>query len=74
MFFFLSLYMQSVLGYSPTHTGLAYLPLTVGFMIAAGIATPLLPRVGTRPVIIAGALTRLDACRWAAPGLSRSGP
>ncbi len=56
MFFFLSLYMQNVLGYSPTHTGLAYLPLTVGFMIAAGIATPLLPRIGTKPVIITGAL------------------
>ena len=36
MFFFLSLYMQNVLGYSPIQTGLAYLPLTVGFMIAAG--------------------------------------
>ena len=56
MFFFLSLYMQNVLGYSPLHTGLAYLPLTGGFMIAAGVVTPLLPRVGTRPVIVAGAL------------------
>lgn len=56
MFFFLSLYMQNVLGYTPLHTGLAYLPLTGGFMIAGAIATPLLPRVGTRPVTIAGAL------------------
>ena len=56
MFFFLSLYMQNVLGYSPIQTGLAYLPLTGGFMIAAGIATPLLPRIGTKPVIVAGAL------------------
>jgi EmrB/QacA subfamily drug resistance transporter len=56
MFFFLSLYMQDVLGYSPLQTGLAYLPLTAGFMISAGIATPLLPRIGTKPVIIAGAL------------------
>ena len=56
MFFFLSLYMQNVLGYSPIHTGLAYLPLTGGFMIAAAIATPLLPRIGTKPVIVAGAL------------------
>ena len=57
MFFFLSLYMQNVLGYSPLQTGLAYLPLTFGFMIAAGVVTPLLPRIGTKPVIIAGALT-----------------
>ena len=56
MFFFLSLYMQSVLGYSPSHTGLAYLPLTAGFMISAGIATPLVPRIGTKPVIVGGAL------------------
>ena len=56
MFFFLSLYMQSVLGYSPSHTGLAYLPLTAGFMLSAAIATPLVPRVGTKPVITAGAL------------------
>ena len=56
MFFFLSLYMQQVLNYSPIQTGVAYLPLTVGFMIAAGIATPLLPRIGTKPVIITGAL------------------
>jgi EmrB/QacA subfamily drug resistance transporter len=56
MFFFLSLYMQRVLGYSPSHTGLAYLPLTGGFMLSAGIATPLVPRLGPRPVIISGAL------------------
>jgi len=56
MFFFLSLYMQDVLGYSPVQTGLAYLPLTAGFMISAGIATPLVPRIGTKPVIVAGAL------------------
>ena len=56
MFFFLSLYMQGVLGYSPSHTGLAYLPLTAGFMVSAAIATPLVPRVGTKPVIAAGAL------------------
>ena len=57
MFFFLSLYMQSVLGYSPGRTGVAYLPLTAGFMISAAIATPLVPRVGTKPVIATGALT-----------------
>jgi EmrB/QacA subfamily drug resistance transporter len=56
MFFFLSLYMQSVLGYSPSHTGLAYLPLTGGFILSAAIATPLLPRLRPKPVIVAGAL------------------
>ena len=36
MFFFLTLYMQTVLHYSPIQTGIAYLPLTGGFIIAAG--------------------------------------
>lgn len=55
MFFFLSLYMQNVLHYSPLHTGLAYLPVTGGFIFSAGIVTALLPRIGTRPVIVGGA-------------------
>ncbi len=56
MFFFLTLYLQTVLGYSPTQAGAAYLPVTAGIIIAAGISTRLFPRVGTRPVIAAGAL------------------
>lgn len=56
MFFFLTLYMQSVLGYSPIETGLAYLPVCLGVGIAAGIASKLLARTGTRPLIVAGSL------------------
>ena len=35
MFFFASLYLQSVLGYSALTTGLAFLPVTAGIMIGA---------------------------------------
>jgi EmrB/QacA subfamily drug resistance transporter len=56
MFFFLTLYMQDVLGYSPVRTGLAYLPVTAGIGIAAGVVPRLLSRIGTRPVFVAGAL------------------
>jgi predicted MFS family arabinose efflux permease len=56
MFFFLTLYMQNVLGYSPMQTGVAYVPVTVGVVIAAGISSQLIPRIGTRPVIVTGAL------------------
>jgi EmrB/QacA subfamily drug resistance transporter len=56
MFFFLTLYMQNVLGYSPLQTGGAYLPLTVGVAVSAGVSSQLLARIGTRPVIVAGAL------------------
>ncbi|HEX6652294.1 MAG TPA: MFS transporter [Thermoleophilaceae bacterium] len=56
MFFFLTLYMQNVLGYSPIETGLAYLPVTFGAGMAAGITSQLVGRTGTRPVIVTGAL------------------
>jgi EmrB/QacA subfamily drug resistance transporter len=56
VFFFLTLYMQNVLGYSPIETGLAYLPVTVGVGIAAGAVSRVLSRIGTRPVIVGGSL------------------
>jgi EmrB/QacA subfamily drug resistance transporter len=56
MFFFLTLYMQNVLGYSPIQTGAAYLPLTFGVGVSAGISSQLLSRLGTRPVIVVGSL------------------
>jgi EmrB/QacA subfamily drug resistance transporter len=56
MFFFLTLYMQNVLHYSPIQTGLAYLPVCFVIGGAAGAASQLLTRVGTRPVIVIGGL------------------
>src|SRR5919198_2042910 len=56
MFFFLTLYMQNVLGYSAIQTGAAYLPLCFAVAVSSGVSSQLLTRVGTRPVIVAGAL------------------
>jgi MFS family permease len=56
MFFFLTLYMQNVLGFSPIRAGAAYLPVTAGIVAAAGVSSKLFARVGTRPVIVAGTL------------------
>ncbi|CAI7973757.1 Puromycin resistance protein pur8 [Frankia sp. Hr75.2] len=56
MFFFLTLYMQNVLGYSPIRGGSAYLPVTAGIVLAAGVSSQLMPRVGTRPIIAGGSL------------------
>jgi MFS family permease len=56
MFFFVTLYMQEVLGYSPLRAGLAYLPITGGFAVAGAVASQLVTRIGTRPVVVAGAL------------------
>jgi EmrB/QacA subfamily drug resistance transporter len=57
MFYFLTLYMQNVLGYSPVKAGAAYLPLTFAVGVSSGIGAKLLTRVGSRPVIVTGALT-----------------
>src|SRR3954452_15512033 len=56
MFFFISLYLQQVLGYSPLRTGFAYLPLAVTIFLAAGAASALVQRLGVRPVVTAGLL------------------
>jgi predicted MFS family arabinose efflux permease len=64
MFFFLTLYMQTVLHFSPIQTGVAYLPLTGGFIISSGIASQLFSRIGTKPVIIAGAVIVAGGLYW----------
>ncbi|MEA2213423.1 MAG: hypothetical protein QOF83_3371 [Solirubrobacteraceae bacterium] len=64
MFFFLTLYMQNVLGYSPIQTGAAYLPLCFAIALSAGASSQLLSRVGTRPVIVAGALIAAGGMYW----------
>jgi len=54
MFFFISLYMQQVLGYSPIRAGLSYLPLAVSIILSAGIASALVTKVGFKPILAAG--------------------
>ncbi len=61
MFFFLTLYMQTVLSYSPTRTGLAYLPVTAGVAAASGVSSKLFVKTGTRPIIVGGALIAAGA-------------
>jgi EmrB/QacA subfamily drug resistance transporter len=64
MFFFITLYMQNVLEFSQIGAGAAYLPATFGVAIAAGIATQLLAKTGTRPVIVLGALLGAGGIFW----------
>ncbi len=54
MFFFNTLYLQSVLGYSPLQAGLAFLPFTAGIIIGAGLSQSLVPRLGAREVPLIG--------------------
>ncbi len=54
MFFFISLYMQQVLGYGPLKAGISYLPLAGTIVISAGVASQLVTRFGYKPVLVAG--------------------
>ena len=54
MFFFISLYMQQVLGYSAIKAGVSYLPLALTIIISAGIASQLVTRVGFKWVLASG--------------------
>jgi EmrB/QacA subfamily drug resistance transporter len=64
MFFFISLYMQQVLGFDPLETGVAYLPLAGGIIVSAGIASTLVTRLGVKPVLIAGLLLTAIGLLW----------
>jgi predicted MFS family arabinose efflux permease len=54
MFLFLTYYFQSVLGYSALKAGFAFLPFSMGIIVAAGVASKLLPRFGPRFMMVGG--------------------
>jgi EmrB/QacA subfamily drug resistance transporter len=56
MFFFLTLYLQQVLGFSALKTGVAYLPLTLTIIGASAVASQLVNRFAPKPVLVAGVL------------------
>jgi EmrB/QacA subfamily drug resistance transporter len=64
MFLFITLYLQTVLGLSRLESGVAYLPPSLGVVVSAGIATGLMGKVGTRPVIVIGAILGAGGIYW----------
>jgi EmrB/QacA subfamily drug resistance transporter len=64
MFFFISLYMQQVLGYSAIKAGLSYLPLALTIILAAAVASQLVTRVGFKPVLATGMLFIAAGLVW----------
>jgi EmrB/QacA subfamily drug resistance transporter len=64
MFFLITLYLQQVLGYSALRTGLAYLPLALAIILAAGAASALVTRVGFKNVLIVGMVMVAVALGW----------
>ncbi|HEX2088105.1 MAG TPA: MFS transporter, partial [Solirubrobacteraceae bacterium] len=64
MFFFVSLYMQNVLGFDALETGLAYLPLALTIIVSAGVASQLSTRFGFKPVLMGGLLLVAGGLVW----------
>jgi hypothetical protein len=68
---FLTYYLQQGLGYSPLVTGVAFLPLTAGLILASNLSTiVLMPRVGPKPLVAFGMLGAAGGAAW----LARLGP
>jgi Na+/melibiose symporter-like transporter len=54
IFFFLTIFVQTVWGYSALKSGIAFLPMVATIMVMAGVSAQLVPRIGARPLLIAG--------------------
>ncbi len=64
MWFFVSLYLQQVLGYSPIRAGLAFLPMTLCIVAGSTLASRLVGRVGAKPILITGMASLAAGLFW----------
>jgi MFS family permease len=64
MWFFMSLYLQQVHGYSPIRAGLAFLPMTLCIVAGSTVASRLVGRVGAKPLLIAGMTSLTVGLFW----------
>jgi EmrB/QacA subfamily drug resistance transporter len=70
MWYFLSLYVQDVLGYGPLRAGVAFLPMGIAIIIGAQATSRAMPRTGVRPLLFVGTALAAGGFFW----LSRIGP
>jgi EmrB/QacA subfamily drug resistance transporter len=64
IFFFLTQFIQEIIGYSPTKTGVAFLPMTLGVIVFAQIASRLLHKLGPKPFMMIGGLAIAGSMYW----------
>jgi len=64
VFFFLTLFVQDVWGYSALRTGVAFLPVTAAMLVGAVGGTALVPRIGARPVLVAASAVTVGGLYW----------
>jgi EmrB/QacA subfamily drug resistance transporter len=64
IFFFLTIFVQNVWGYSPLKTGIAFLPLVAVIIVLSGVASQAVNRIGARPLMIAGSASMAGGMFW----------
>jgi EmrB/QacA subfamily drug resistance transporter len=64
MWYFLSLYLQNVLGYSALRAGMAFVPMAIMIIAGAQASSRLMPRIGVRPLLIAGTVLAAAGFAW----------
>ncbi|MER5529947.1 MFS transporter [Streptomyces sp. NPDC002677] len=64
MFFYIVLFVQNVLGYSPIRAGLAFLPVTVAIAVGAGLSQRFLPVLGPKPFMMTGSALVAVGLTW----------
>jgi EmrB/QacA subfamily drug resistance transporter len=64
MFFFLTIFVQTVWGYSALKTGTGYLPMVAAIMVTVWVSVKLVPRIGARPLLLAGSAVGAGGMYW----------
>ncbi len=64
MFFFMTIFVQQVWGYSPVRSGIAYLPMVATIMVGAALSSQLVARIGARPLMTVGPLVATGGLLW----------
>jgi predicted MFS family arabinose efflux permease len=64
LFYFLTLYLQNILGWSAIRTGVGFLPMTIGIIIAAGLTSQLVSKIGVRLPLIVGSGASVVGMLW----------
>ena len=70
MFFFLTQFLQKIMGFSPLRAGLAFLPMTFALFAVSRTAPRLMPLLGAKPLMITGMVPAIASMAW----LSRVSP
>jgi EmrB/QacA subfamily drug resistance transporter len=73
MFYFVTFFVQQVIGFSPLQAGLAFLPVSFVIGATSGLMTKLMPKLGPKPIILAGTIFVTGAMFWYAQVNADSG-